>query len=217
MDQNPQYTQKQILIFEGVLNLLSDGRPIHELKVAEIAEASGMGKSTAYEYFSSKEEIIREALAYHMRENFRRMVQFVFEAKTFEDILMNALDYLEESLEKRFTGIFLLMLSEHQGKTDKGHYMDPLMKSKIDQVTLKELDKMLLIGKREGSISEEITLDDLKMIVLGFFSAYVHELMPLKSIHCGIKVEPDLRHENNEEMIQRLRERTVRLMLKTLS
>ncbi|WP_312459370.1 helix-turn-helix domain-containing protein [Proteiniclasticum sp.] len=214
MDDQIQYSPKQILIFEGVMNLLQEGRPIHELKVAEIAEASGMGKSTAYEYFSSKEEIIREALAYHMRENFRRMVQFVFEAKTFEDILMNALDYLEESLEKRFTGIFLLMLSEHQGKTDKGHYMDPLMKSKIDQVTLKELDKVLLIGKREGSISEEITLDDLKMIVLGFFSAYVHELLPLKSIHCG--VERNEKPENSDEEIKSLKRRTVRLMLKTL-
>ncbi len=71
MDDQIQYSPKQILIFEGVMNLLQEGRPIHELKVAEIAEASGMGKSTAYEYFSSKEEIIREALTYHMSENFK--------------------------------------------------------------------------------------------------------------------------------------------------
>ena len=216
MDEQIQYSPKQILIFEGVMNLLQEGRPIHELKVAEIAEASGMGKSTAYEYFSSKEEILREALTYHMSENFKNMVRFVFEAGSFRGILEKALQFLEESLDKRFTGIFLLVLSEHQAKSDKGSYMDPFMMEKMDAVTLKELERAMLIGKKEGTIAEDMILSDLKMTVLGFFSAYVHELMPLKSIHCGIKVEPDLRHENNEEMIQRLRERTVRLMLKTL-
>jgi len=91
MDEQIQYSPKQILIFEGVMNLLQEGRPIHELKVAEIAEASGMGKSTAYEYFSSKEEILREALTYHMSENFKNMVRFVFEADTFKGILEKAL------------------------------------------------------------------------------------------------------------------------------
>lgn len=216
MDGQIQYSPKQILIFEGVMNLLQEGRPIHELKVAEIAEASGMGKSTAYEYFSSKEEILREALTYHMSENFKNMVQFVFEAKTFKGILEKALLYLEDSLEKRFTGIFLLAMSEHQVKSDKGHYMDPFMVEKMDAVTMRELERAMLIGKNEGSIAADVTLIDLKMTVLGFFSAFVHELLPLKSIHCGIKVEPDLGLENSEEMIKRLHERTVRLLLKTL-
>ena len=216
MDGQIQYSPKQILIFEGVMNLLQEGRPIHELKVAEIAEASGMGKSTAYEYFSSKEEILREALTYHMSENFKNMVRFVFEADTFKGILEKALLYLEDSLEKRFTGIFLLAMSEHQVKSDKGHYMDPFMVEKMDAVTMRELERAMLIGKNEGSIAADVTLMDLKMTVLGFFSAFVHELLPLKSVHCGIKLEPDLSLENSEEMIKRLHERTVRLMLKTL-
>lgn len=216
MDDQIQYSPKQILIFEGVMNLLQEGRPIHELKVAEIAEASGMGKSTAYEYFSSKEEIIREALTYHMSENFKNMVRFVFEAKSFKGILEKALQFLEESLDKRFMGIFLLVLSEHQSTSAKGSYMDPFMMEKMDAVTWRELERAMLIGKKEGSIAEEITLEDLKMTVLGFFSAFVHELMPLKAIHCGLKVEQDLNLERSEEMIERLHERTVRLMLKTL-
>lgn len=214
MDKNQEYSQKKILIFEGVLNLLQEGRPIHELKVAEIAEASGMGKSTAYEYFSSKEEILREALTYHLRENFKKMVRAVFEAEHFEEMLINALDYLEDSLEKRFTGIFLLMLTDHQGKKDKGNYMDPLMKAKMDTVTMKELKRALAIGKKEGSVSKDITMSDLKMIVMGFFSAYVHELLPLKFIHCGVQAA-DKPEDRTEEVIE-LKKRTVHLIMKTL-
>lgn len=93
-----KYTQKQILIFEGVMTLLREGKQIHDLKVADIAESAGMGKSTAYEYFSSKEEIIREALAYHLEQNFIELTEFVFQEKTFKGMAKNVLDYLEKSL-----------------------------------------------------------------------------------------------------------------------
>jgi len=100
------YSEKQILIFDGVMTLLREGRPVHELKVADITESAGIGKSTAYEYFTSKEEIIREALAYHLRENFRRFAAYVFSAGTFRDMIRNALDHMEESLDGQSTGIF---------------------------------------------------------------------------------------------------------------
>lgn len=215
MNDQLQYSPKQILIFEGVMNLLQEGRPIHELRVAEIAEASGMGKSTIYEYFSSKEEIIREALTYHLRKSLGSMVKQVLQSECLEEMLWNAVDYLEESLEKRVTGIFLLLLTKDPTKAGTGHYLDPMMKREIDQLIAKELDKVLLSGRREGSISSEIALEDLRMTVLGFFSAYVHEILPLKPLGC--KEKRKVKKGEAKEEILLLKKRTVYLIMKTLA
>ena len=51
--------EKKTQVYLGVISLVQQGRSLNELKVSEIAEASGIGKGTCYEYFSSKEEIIR--------------------------------------------------------------------------------------------------------------------------------------------------------------
>lgn len=62
MDDQIQYSPKQILIFEGVMNLLQEGRPIHELKVAEIAETSGMGKVPLMSTFPVKKKLSEKLL-----------------------------------------------------------------------------------------------------------------------------------------------------------
>ena len=49
--------EKKTQVYLGVISLVQQGRSLNELKVSEIAVASGIGKGTCYEYFSSKEEI----------------------------------------------------------------------------------------------------------------------------------------------------------------
>lgn len=212
-----EYTPKQILIFEGVMELLRQGRPLHELKVADIAEASGMGKSTAYEYFKSKDEILREALSYHMKEYFRQMVVFVFKAESLEGVLGNALEYLEESLEKRLPGIFLMMINETHEHSKTGPYMDPILKDRMEEMTTMELERTLQLGKEEGIIGEDMTLQDMKMVIMGFFTAYFHELLPYKMALCGRKELPDLTDLEKEDFLKDLKNRTLKLILKALA
>ena len=52
--------EKKAAVFRAVLKLLRQGRPLGDLKVSEIAEAAGIGKGTVYEYFPSREELLRE-------------------------------------------------------------------------------------------------------------------------------------------------------------
>ena len=51
--------EKKAAVFRAVLKLLRQGRPLGDLKVSEIAEAAGIGKGTVYEYFPSREELLR--------------------------------------------------------------------------------------------------------------------------------------------------------------
>ena len=54
--------EKKAAVFRAVLKLLRQGRPLGDLKVSEIAEAAGIGKGTVYEYFPSREELLRDAM-----------------------------------------------------------------------------------------------------------------------------------------------------------
>jgi len=211
-----KYTQKQILIFEGVMTLLREGKQIHDLKVADIAESAGMGKSTAYEYFSSKEEIIREALAYHLEQNFIELTEFVFREKTFSGMSKNALDYLEKSLEERFTGIFLMMLTEKHEEIKKGSYMDENIRSKMESVVLYQIQRAMAVGKTEGVIGEAMTIEDVKMTVFGFFTAYVQEMVPLKIAECRV-LKSEMSEDETRVEIDILKARTLKLLLKTLA
>ena len=55
-------SEKEVLIFNAVIELVNEGQDLTKLKVGDITAKAGIGKGTAYEYFSSKEEIVEKAL-----------------------------------------------------------------------------------------------------------------------------------------------------------
>lgn len=217
MDKLMDYSEKQILIFDGVMTLLREGRPVHELKVADITESAGIGKSTAYEYFASKEEIIREALAYHLRENFRRFAAFVFSAETFRDMIRNALDHMEESLDGQSTGIFFMVLMEHRVQLDNGAYLDDAFRQKMETMLETQIRRITAIGTEEGQIAGELTMTEIRMILFGFFTAYIRNLMKIKLGVCGSQGGKDLKDKREQEAeISQLKDQTLKLLLKAL-
>lgn len=217
MDRLMDYSEKQILIFDGVMTLLREGRPVHELKVADITESAGIGKSTAYEYFASKEEIIREALAYHLRENFRRFAAYVFSAGTFRDMIRNALDHMEESLDGQSTGIFFMVLMEHRVQLDNGAYLDDAFRQKMETMLETQIRRINAIGTEEGQIAGDLTMTEIRMILFGFFTAYIRNLMKIKLGFCGSQGGKDLKDKREQEAeISQLKDQTLKLLLKAL-
>lgn len=216
MEFNMKYTQKQIEIFEGVMKLIQEGRKLHELKVADITESAGMGKSTAYEYFSSKEEIIKEALVYHLNKNFSELIEYIDQGASFDGMLKNAMDYLEECMEKRFTGIFLLLLMQKHEKSKDGLCLEEDLQKNLEEVILFQIEKTFYEGRSEGFINEEMSFEDIRMVIFGLFSAYVQEMLPFKMKGCSEgKSDQEIERKNIE--IKKIKERTVRLIKKTLA
>lgn len=64
-----KYSSKEIAIYKAVVELFEEGADLNNLTVAEITGKAGIGKGTAYAYFSDKEEMIAKALFYNS-ENF---------------------------------------------------------------------------------------------------------------------------------------------------
>lgn len=55
-------------MYQAVIELVGEGANLNNLTVAEITGKAGIGKGTAYEYFSNKEDIIAGALFYEIRQ-----------------------------------------------------------------------------------------------------------------------------------------------------
>lgn len=64
-----EYSSKEKAIYKAVVELFEEGADLNNLTVAEITGKAGIGKGTAYAYFSDKEEMIAKALFYNS-ENF---------------------------------------------------------------------------------------------------------------------------------------------------
>lgn len=76
--------EKKAAVFRAVLGLLRQGRPLGDLKVSEIAEAAGIGKGTVYEYFPSREELLRDAMQYSRAQGFGELFAAISDAEGFE-------------------------------------------------------------------------------------------------------------------------------------
>ncbi len=74
---------KKQLIFKEVLAMLNSGAEYKAITLAEVAKRCKMGKSTIYEYFSSKDEMIYNAIIFYIN----KMLKFFsssFKISTFE-------------------------------------------------------------------------------------------------------------------------------------
>ena len=60
----PELKPKVKALYDAVLELLNENADVNALTVADITKRAGIGKGTAYDYFSCKEEIIAGAIIY---------------------------------------------------------------------------------------------------------------------------------------------------------
>lgn len=90
---------KEKAIYQAVLELLEGGADLDNLTVSEITKKAGIGKGTAYEYFSDKEEMIAKALLY----NCDKFCQQAYEGMQKQEDLYEKFDYLFQTMDKHLT------------------------------------------------------------------------------------------------------------------
>ena len=109
--KNP--SKKMRLMFEAVSVLVKERKDIRALKVQDITEKAGIGKGTAYEYFSSKEELIAHALIYEYSRKIVELAKAVFKLKHFKERLYRIFDWIKENKEYNEMFSQLLRASLH--------------------------------------------------------------------------------------------------------
>lgn len=77
---------KKEIIYEEVLSMLNDRVDYKSITLSDVAKRCEMGKSTIYEYFSSKDEMIYNSIIYYLN----KMIKFFsssFKVTTFRSSL----------------------------------------------------------------------------------------------------------------------------------
>lgn len=99
--ENEGLPEKVRLMYEAVLTMVADGWDINRMKVSDITTQAGIGKGTAYEYFSSKEEIIANAIHYDAERQLARVLGMTRGQGNFAEKFMQILTYMETVFAKR--------------------------------------------------------------------------------------------------------------------
>lgn len=145
-----EYLPKEKAVYKAVIELFEEGADINNLTVAEITGRAGIGKGTAYEYFSGKEEMIAKAFFY----NGEMFCNQLYEGVSREKTLYNKVNFVLLEMENqvaRMGCIFRLlhMLSENSSVS---RWIRELLKQKklSEEVPVAGLIRQILYDELDG-------------------------------------------------------------------
>ena len=99
---------KVLAMYQAVIELINDGCDINTVKVADITGRAGIGKGTAYEYFSSKEEIISFSILYYVRECVGKLQAISADDGSFRQKINAVMDFIDDHVKEK-QGVFFLI------------------------------------------------------------------------------------------------------------
>ncbi len=105
MLNDSQRREKELAVYDAVLRLIARGEDPAALTVHKIAAEADIGKGTVYEYFPSKEAILRGLTAYCMDTELRQLERAAAPCQTLEALLDALLAYFAELARQR-AGIY---------------------------------------------------------------------------------------------------------------
>ncbi|MBQ7816348.1 MAG: TetR/AcrR family transcriptional regulator [Oscillospiraceae bacterium] len=151
------YSEKEICVFNGVLSLCKEGKKIYNITVQEIAKAADMGKGTLYEYFSSKEDIILNALLYFLWQDNLKSEEIAQSGVCFKQKVYGLYDLVAASFENGFALLSQFAVSEEILNFPKlisshSEYVTELVDFRKDVIV-----RILKSGVAEGVISLDLT------------------------------------------------------------
>lgn len=95
-----EYSSKEIAIYKAVVELFEEGADLNNLTVAEITGKAGIGKGTAYAYFSDKEEMIAKALFYNSESFCKQLYKGMCKEKDLNAKVNYVLLKIEQQIPK---------------------------------------------------------------------------------------------------------------------
>ncbi len=174
---NIKYSEKELAIFNGLINLIKDGANLYSITVSEIAKAADIGKGTIYDYFKTKEEAISKAILYSINNEIEYAIDRVTSKHGFKDKYYEMLNIIAENLENKFFTMNMLLsaggFEEFYEYLIDEQYSIPLYISRVE----KEIDNLLDIGSKEGKITVNEDQYYKRMVIkssLSGFTDYVN-------------------------------------------
>lgn len=101
---------KEEAMYDAVIEMLEENQHFSRIKVSDITKRAGIGKGTAYEYFTSKEEILIKALLFDAYKSMKEVEEYLKGTENFRDKFYWLMDFIEKNVYKIYTINELLIL-----------------------------------------------------------------------------------------------------------
>lgn len=174
------YSEKKIAIFNGIIALMERGINPYSIKVSDIAQAADVGKGTIYDYFTSKEEAISQAILYKIDNEVEAAYSRIKKKKGFKEKFYEGLHIIAECMDDKMSTLrMLLSLGGLQ------EFYEYLREYKCDLsnhlLKIHELfDHLLEIGIEEGIIVDKVGDTYYRNMVISSviigFTQYFHQI-----------------------------------------
>lgn len=159
LDMFEGIAEKEMLMYQAVIDMVQEDYDINSIKVSDITGRAGIGKGTAYEYFTSKEEIIVKALLYDTYTHLKRIEAILCGKDGYKDKFYALMDYLEKKLPlTKGVGSLMKMLSgtyeikdDIKIELDKFHNTDACPLTYVENL----IDYYMMQGVEEKIYTEE--------------------------------------------------------------
>ncbi|MGN0306269.1 MAG: TetR/AcrR family transcriptional regulator [Lachnospiraceae bacterium] len=146
--------EKVQALYGAVEELLAQGADLSRLKVEDITKKAGIGKGTAYEYFSSKEEIIVSAIIHLSQSLCRDLLLEIEKYPGFKEKIYAGFARLEEGPTR--SECFLRILSILLGSDSLSNQLRKEVEEKKKNMPLFMVSYLAECGQKEGVIRKDL-------------------------------------------------------------
>lgn len=174
----PELKPKVKALYDAVLELLNENADVNTLTVSDITKRAGIGKGTAYDYFSCKEEIIAGAIIYDAQtqgvESWKRLENI----PGFEEKIHYCYRWVVDCMQEQRAFARFLFLSTHSGGA-KDDIMKKLQSMLAECRQCGDMGPMMILGNlcdcgmRECYIRKELPKQAAMYMLLGSLTSLV--------------------------------------------
>ncbi len=160
----PEKVQK---MYEAISELVQEKREIAALKVQDITSRAGIGKGTAYEYFSSKEEIIVHASLWICFQQNQEMERELSQLTGFQEKFMFLLEWMKNHKEQNDLIMKAIKGSFHEGCDSFKELLPEGLIVKAKEYVTARINELFDLGYEEGILTQQ----DVEKRMIVFFGA----------------------------------------------
>jgi AcrR family transcriptional regulator len=137
---------------------------LKKIRIADVSKAANVSQVTIYNYFGSKEALLRQTFIHYVEESIRDFEVFMNEEHSFREKLEHILLLKNDSMRTFPPRLIQELLSEDP---ELSVYIDKQYKEKTVPLTIRFLQE----GKDRGDISEDVSIEN----VLAFMQLYMNQ------------------------------------------
>lgn len=173
-----QLSPKVKALYEAVMELAGENVDMRNVKVSDITNRAGIGKGTAYEYFSNKEEIISSALLYHIDLICSQIVEDISGMDDFSSMLRYLFQCMDREIKKRdCLAQFIQLVTDN---SPVGIVLQKKIREKNSEICmpLDVVGYIIQAGRKQGMIKAKLPAFYMNMALMAkllMYAIYIAE------------------------------------------